>query len=158
MWGDSESANKNTSIYVSRKFSEPLNKKFSKIRASNLVKAIRLCSWFSNNADNAQNIPERCGYIQHYGGNCVHPYHRYDPMAMPTPGAQLVLYPGCKNEQYYFCYTLAGELKHKRSGLCIESQLAGEEHRWNDIPLRLNTCGKDYQRFRLTPGKKRTVG
>ena len=40
MWGDSESASKNTSIYVSKKFSEPLNKKFFKIRASDLVKAI----------------------------------------------------------------------------------------------------------------------
>ena len=39
MWGDSESVRKNTSIYMSRKFSELINKKFLKIWASDLVKA-----------------------------------------------------------------------------------------------------------------------
>ena len=39
MWGDSESASKNTSTHVIMKFSEPLNKKFLKIRASDLVEA-----------------------------------------------------------------------------------------------------------------------
>ena len=99
------------------------------------------------------NISERCGYIKHFGGNCVHPYHKYDKQKIPTPGTQLVVHPGCDDEQYYFCVTPQGEIRHKRSELCVQMMIGGMEAHFNHLPLTLNECGKNWTIFRLTPGR-----
>jgi len=95
-------------------------------------------------------VVERCGYIQHYGGKCIHPL---DGSANPTPGTRIVIHPGCRSERLYFCATSEGEteFKHKTSGLCIQPN-SGSYSPADDERLVLKWCGHAAAKFRFTAG------
>ena len=81
---------------------------------------------------------DSCGYIQHYGGSCVHPEGDSSNPGLETT---LVISPGCDAEQFYFCRrTISGstvEIYHMNTGLCIAPNTRGQ----NSDKLVLRYCG-----------------
>ena len=110
------------------------------IPISFLLWSLEIMSW---------TISDKCGYIQHYGGHCLHPYGGEEN---PGPGTRLILHPVCKIERLYYCVTPQGEIRHKISGRCITPKSGGSNPP-NNVELVLNDCGFSSNLFRFTAGK-----
>ena len=91
---------------------------------------------------------EKCGYIEHYGGLCLHPL---GGSSDPEAGTEIVLYTGCRETRLYFCATPDHEIKHKSSGLCIAPK-AGSLNPEDNVELVLNQCGFSANKFIFTEG------
>jgi len=100
-------------------------------------------------ACNEAPCPDRCGYIQHFGGKCIHPLNG---QAKSPPGTKIVTYSGCdQEERLQYCVTPGGEIRHKGSGLCIQPS-SGSDNPPNQEELVLNSCGSSAAKFRFTEG------
>jgi len=85
-----------------------------------------------------------CGYIQHTGGKCIHPY---GGSPTPEPGTAIVTYDGCHEERLYYCLTENGELRHKTSDLCL---VPGNPNPGNNEQIVFGDCGTRQTDFLLS--------